>query len=32
MPQVVLRAEGLTKRFGPLIAVVDLSLEVYQGG
>jgi ABC-2 type transport system ATP-binding protein len=28
---VVLRTEGLTKRYGSLVAVDDLSLEVYEG-
>ncbi len=31
MPNVVLRAEGLTKRYGDLVAVNNLSLDVYQG-
>ncbi len=31
MPNVVLRTEGLTKRYGTLIAVRDLTLEVYEG-
>jgi ABC-2 type transport system ATP-binding protein len=31
MPEVVLQTEKLTKRFGPLVAVQDLNLEVYQG-
>ncbi|MGD2253804.1 MAG: ABC transporter ATP-binding protein, partial [Anaerolineales bacterium] len=31
MPQVVMRIEGLTKRFGSLVAVKDLNLEVYEG-
>jgi len=30
-PTVVLRTEKLTKRYGPLVAVDKLSLEVYQG-
>ena len=29
--QIVIRAEGLTKRFGELIAVQDLSLEISRG-
>jgi len=31
VPDVVLRAEGLTKSYGSLMAVKDLSLEVYEG-
>jgi ABC-2 type transport system ATP-binding protein len=31
MPDVVLRTEGLSKHYGSLAAVTDLSLEVYQG-
>ena len=31
MPDVVLRTQDLTKRFGDLVAVSGLSLEVYQG-
>ena len=31
MTQVVLRTEGLTRRFGELLAVDDLSLEVHEG-
>jgi ABC-2 type transport system ATP-binding protein len=31
MPDVVLRTEGLSKHYGLLAAVTDLSLEVYQG-
>jgi ABC-2 type transport system ATP-binding protein len=31
MPDVVLRTTGLTKRYGKLVAVDDLSLEVFQG-
>lgn len=31
MPNVVLQTQGLTKRYGPLVAVSDLSLEVYEG-
>jgi ABC-2 type transport system ATP-binding protein len=31
MPSVVLRTENLTKRYGSLMAVKDLTLEVYQG-
>jgi len=31
MPDVVLRTQDLTKRFGDLVAVSDLSLEVYEG-
>jgi ABC-2 type transport system ATP-binding protein len=31
MTNVVLRTEGLTKRFGPVTAVQDLTLEVYEG-
>ncbi len=31
MPNVVLRTEGLTKRYGALTAVQDLALEVYEG-
>ena len=31
MPNVVLRAEGLTKRYGDLVAVNDLSLDIYEG-
>lgn len=31
MPNSVLRTEGLTKRYGSLVAVADLSLEVYEG-
>jgi ABC-2 type transport system ATP-binding protein len=31
MPDVVLRTTGLTKRYGELVAVDDLSLEVFQG-
>lgn len=30
-PEVVLKVEGLTKRYGALTAVKDLTLEVYQG-
>ena len=30
-PTVVLRAEKLTKRYGRLIAVANLGLQVYQG-
>lgn len=31
MPAIVLQAEGLTKRFGQLVAIDDLSLVVYGG-
>jgi ABC-2 type transport system ATP-binding protein len=31
MSTVVLRTEGLTKRYGDLIAVNDLSLEIREG-
>jgi ABC-2 type transport system ATP-binding protein len=31
MAEVVLRTEGLTKSYGPLVAVNELSLEVYEG-
>ncbi len=31
MPKVVLQVEGLTKRYGDLAAVDDLSLEIYEG-
>ena len=31
MPNVVLRAEGLTKRYGDLVAVDNLSLDIYAG-
>jgi ABC-2 type transport system ATP-binding protein len=31
MPDVVLRTVGLTKRYGDLVAVDELSLEVFQG-
>ncbi len=31
MPNVVMRTEGLTKRYGSLTAVKGLSLEVYEG-
>jgi ABC-2 type transport system ATP-binding protein len=31
MSNVVLKTEGLTKRYGDLVAVDDLSLEVYKG-
>jgi ABC-2 type transport system ATP-binding protein len=31
MPNVVLQTEGLTKRYGSLTAVQDLSLQVYEG-
>jgi ABC-2 type transport system ATP-binding protein len=31
MPDVALRTEQLTKRYGPLVAVQDLSLQVYEG-
>jgi ABC-2 type transport system ATP-binding protein len=31
MSEVVLRTEGLTKRYGSLTAVKDLTLEVYEG-
>jgi len=31
MPDVVLRAEGLTKRYGDLVAVNNLSLEIHEG-
>jgi ABC-2 type transport system ATP-binding protein len=31
MPQVVLRTEGLTKHYGSLTAVKELTLEVYEG-
>lgn len=31
MPDVVLRADGLTRRYGPLTAVDNLTLEVYEG-
>jgi ABC-2 type transport system ATP-binding protein len=31
MPNVVLKTEGLTKRYGDLIAVHELTLEVYEG-
>jgi len=31
MPDVVLRAEGLTKRYGDLVAVNNLSLDIYEG-
>jgi ABC-2 type transport system ATP-binding protein len=31
MPQTVLQTQGLTKRFGSLVAAKSLSLEVYEG-
>ena len=31
MPNVVLHSEGLTKRYGSLVAVKDLTLDVYEG-
>lgn len=31
MPEIVLRAEGLTKRYGSLVAVNELSIDVYRG-
>jgi ABC-2 type transport system ATP-binding protein len=31
MPEVVLQAEGLTKRYGELVAVDHLSLEIHEG-
>ena len=31
MPNIVLQAEGLTKRYGELVAVDDLSLDIYEG-
>ena len=31
MVDIVLRTEGLTKRYGSLVAVKDLTLEVYEG-
>lgn len=31
MPNVVLQTEGLTKRYGSLVAVKSLTLEVYEG-
>ena len=31
MPKVILRTEGLTKSYGPLVAVNDLTLEIYEG-
>ena len=31
MPNVVLKTEGLTKRYGTLTAVKDLTLEIYEG-
>ncbi len=31
MPNIVLQTEGLTKRYGSLTAVQDLTLEVYEG-
>jgi ABC-2 type transport system ATP-binding protein len=31
MPAVVLKTEGLTKRYGDLVAVDDLNLEIYRG-
>lgn len=31
MPNVILRTEGLTKSYGPLMAVKNLTLEVYEG-
>jgi ABC-2 type transport system ATP-binding protein len=31
MPDIVLQTEHLTKRYGPLTAVDDLTLEVYEG-
>lgn len=31
MTNIVLQTQGLTKKFGSLIAVTDLSLEVYEG-
>jgi ABC-2 type transport system ATP-binding protein len=31
MPDIVLQTEGLTKRYGDLTAVKDLSLQVYEG-
>ena len=30
-PEICLQAAGLTKRFGPRVAVDHLSLEVFQG-
>ena len=31
MPKVILRTDGLTKSYGPLVAVNDLTLEIYEG-
>ncbi len=31
MPNIVLQTEGLTKRYGSLTAVKELTLDVYQG-
>lgn len=31
MPNAVLQTEGLTKNYGPLVAVKDLSLDVFEG-
>lgn len=31
MPEIVLKAERLTKRYGSVVAVDDLSLDVYEG-
>jgi ABC-2 type transport system ATP-binding protein len=31
MPEIVLQTEHLCKRYGELVAVRDLSLEVYAG-
>jgi|CXWL01.1.fsa_nt_gi ABC-2 type transport system ATP-binding protein len=31
MTNIVLRTQGLTKRFGSLVAVTDLNLEIYEG-
>ena len=31
MPNIVLQTEGLTKRYGSLTAVQDLTLQVYEG-
>ena len=31
MPEIVLKTEGLTKRYGSLTAVDGLSLEIYAG-
>ena len=31
MANIVLRTEGITKSYGPLVAVNELSLDVYEG-